>query len=277
MDCFTQIKKWQQKESVVNWYKVTALQEITKKRPRNTPQYSLYASVHSQQPHLTPRTHRPGVWPPLILCLVAHSCASAAVKFMPVPTASVLWFQWQLFIHWKASERTHGPKVSIRLFSLPVCTCFYHVADTGELNSLDLPLLLFLASLIILWILRHLSMHFFCLQSSCIWFGEINESTNSKVTLILTRGGKKNFIFGWSVSDLIRVNKSQCGEGERETQCSLYWLESQGVFPVIYEARSLSLISVDNIRIKEREEKAEGVEVMAERVRAKEGDGDKVV
>lgn len=46
---------------------------------------------------------------------------------------------------------------------------------------------------------------------------------------------------------------------------------------MIYEAQRLSLISADNIRLKEREEKVEGVEVMAERVSAKEGDGDKVV
>lgn len=45
---------------------------------------------------------------------------------------------------------------------------------------------------------------------------------------------------------------------ERETQCSLCWLESQGLFSVIYDGPSLSLINTDIIRIREREKDGEG-------------------
>lgn len=137
---------------------------------------------------------------------------------MQMPTASVLWFQWQLFIHWKASKWTHGLKVSIRLFSLLVCIC--STASQTQVRWTHLTFLCFFFPAPCppsLWYnttlnrLTHVATFSVCNSPKFVQRHGQMLPTNSKVTSIFTRK-KKPFSFGSSVSDLIRVNKPQCGE-----------------------------------------------------------------
>lgn len=90
---------------------------------------------------------------------------------------------------------------------------FHHIADTGEMNSLDLPLSPFPPSL---WYnttnpLRHVGTVYVRNYCKFVYKYGPTLSINSKVTPIFIRK-RGPLILGSSVRDLIRVNKPQCGE-----------------------------------------------------------------